>query len=111
VAISLFNYIQIRVVATFIIGLSGDKVSISYLIRVCYAFLNNFKAIALIIVSKLYPCVIGKGYETKLSVNHTAISGLNLRTRQKLQHSRSAVILAKRSAEVNSRSTPVQVEI
>ena len=100
VAISLFNSIQLLVLATVMVGLSGDNVSISYLIRVCYAFLNNFGVLALVCVPKLYLCVVGKGDETKLTARKTAISGLD---NASAVDSRSAVITAN---SVNSRATP-----
>ena len=77
VAISLFNSIQLLILATVIIVLSGDNVSISYLIRASYAFLNNFGVIALVVVPKLYPCLIGKGNKTVINTRVSEISGLN----------------------------------
>ena len=103
VAISLFNSIQLLVLATVMVGLSGDNVSISYLIRVCYAFLNNFGVLALVCVPKLYLCVVGKGDETKLTARKTAISGLD---NASAVDSRSAVIKANSSHVGNSRATP-----
>ena len=97
VAISLFNSIQLLILTFVMVALSGDNVSISYLIRVCYAFLNNFGVMALVCVPKLYRCVIGKGDETKLTNRKTAISGIN------------SVVSAHSTTsrhEVNSRSTP-----
>jgi ribose transport system substrate-binding protein len=61
VAISLFNSIQLLLVASFMLALSGDNVSISYAVRVCYAFLNNIGVLALIVCPKVYVCLKGRG--------------------------------------------------
>jgi hypothetical protein len=61
VAISLFNSIQLLLVASFMLVLSGDNVSVSYAVRVSYAFLNNVGVLALIVCPKVYACLKGRG--------------------------------------------------
>ena len=76
VAISLFNSIQLMLVAMIMFALSGDNVTISYVVRVCYAFLNNLGVLALIVVPKVYGSLFGK--ETTIASRARArISGLN----------------------------------
>lgn len=99
VAISLFNSIQLLILATVMVGLSGDNVSISYLIRVCYAFLNNFGVLALVCVPKLYLCFVGRGDETKLTAKKSSISGLD---NASAVDSRSAVVVANRRDSAGS---------
>jgi hypothetical protein len=50
--------------------MSGNNVSIAYIIKACYAFLNNFGVIALMILPKLYQCYHNKGdnVNSRLSV-------------------------------------------
>jgi hypothetical protein len=61
VAISLFNSIQLLLVASGMLVLSGDNVSVSYAVRVIYAFLNNVGVLALIVCPKVYVCLRGRG--------------------------------------------------
>ncbi|CAJ1961061.1 unnamed protein product [Cylindrotheca closterium] len=61
VAVSLFNSIQLLMVAVIMLSLSGDSVAISYVVRASYAFLNNAGVILLIVGPILYKCMVGKG--------------------------------------------------
>mmetsp|Transcript_4401 Transcript_4401/g.12166 ORF Transcript_4401/g.12166 Transcript_4401/m.12166 type:complete len:781 (+) Transcript_4401:129-2471(+) len=61
VAICLFNSIQLLLIGAPILALVGDNVATSYLIRVCFVFLNNFGVLVIILMPKLYKCVIGEG--------------------------------------------------
>jgi hypothetical protein len=61
VAISLFNSIQLLLVASVMLVLSDDNVSISYAVRVSYIFLNNVGVLALIVCPKVYVCLKGRG--------------------------------------------------
>lgn len=60
-AVSVFNSIQLLILATIMVAMSGSNVSIAYIIKACYAFLNNFGVIALMILPKLYECFKNKG--------------------------------------------------
>ena len=60
-AVSVFNSIQLLILATIMVAMSGSNVSIAYIIKACYAFLNNFGVIALMILPKLYECYKNKG--------------------------------------------------
>ena len=64
--------------------MSGNNVAIAYIIKACYAFLNNFGVIALMILPKLYQCLLNKGDDVNLamtgvrsnaSAQHTAQQG------------------------------------
>jgi hypothetical protein len=72
VAISLFNSIQLLLVASFMLALSGDNVSVSYAVRVCYAFLNNVGVLALIVCPKVYVCLKGWGNVMPEVHHHTS---------------------------------------
>jgi len=61
VAVSLFNSIQLLIVATIMVALSGDNNSISYIVRASFAFLNNLGVILLVVAPKLYRCFKGQG--------------------------------------------------
>mmetsp|Transcript_7044 Transcript_7044/g.16456 ORF Transcript_7044/g.16456 Transcript_7044/m.16456 type:complete len:774 (+) Transcript_7044:155-2476(+) len=61
VAVSLFNSIQLLMVAAIMLSLSDDNVAISYVVRASYAFLNNVGVVVLIVGPKLYKCITGKG--------------------------------------------------
>ena len=61
VAIALFNSIQLLVIAVPILTLVGDNVTTSYLIRICFVFLNNFGVLCLIVLPKMWQCAIGNG--------------------------------------------------
>ena len=54
-AVSVFNSIQLLLLATIMVAMSGNNVSIAYIIKVCYAFLNNFGVVALSKYHSLYP--------------------------------------------------------
>jgi len=77
-AVSVFNSIQLLILATIMVAMSGSNVSIAYIIKACYAFLNNFGVIALMILPKLYECYKKKG-------DRISISLTNLRTRNNYQ--------------------------
>ena len=62
VAIALFNSIQLLVIVTPLLVVVDDNVAISYFIRVCFVFLNNFGVLMLVVVPKLYICVQGLGH-------------------------------------------------
>ena len=49
--------------------MSGNNVAIAYIIKACYAFLNNFGVIALMILPKLYQCLLNKGDDVNLNVS------------------------------------------
>ena len=49
--------------------MSGNNVAIAYIIKACYAFLNNFGVIALMILPKLYQCLLNKGDDVNLHVS------------------------------------------
>lgn len=57
--------------------MSGNNVAIAYIIKACYAFLNNFGVIALMILPKLYQCLLNKGDDVNLAMTgvHTAQQG------------------------------------
>lgn len=61
VAIALFNSIQLLLIGAPILALVGDNVATSYLIRICFVFLNNFGVLVLIVLPKLYQCAVGLG--------------------------------------------------
>lgn len=61
VAIALFNSIQLLLIGAPILALVGDNVATSYLIRICFVFLNNFGVLVLIVLPKLYLCIMGAG--------------------------------------------------
>ena len=44
-----------------ILALVGDNVATSYLIRICFVFLNNFGVLVLIVLPKLFKCAMGQG--------------------------------------------------
>ena len=46
-AVSVFNSIQLLILATIMVAMSGSNVSIDFIIKASYAFLNNFGVIAL----------------------------------------------------------------
>jgi hypothetical protein len=73
VAISLFNSIQLLLMASFMLALSGDNVSVSYAVRVSYAFLNNVGVLALVVCPKVYVCLKGRG-NVMPEVRHHATS-------------------------------------
>ena len=54
-AVSVFNSIQLLILASIMVAMSGNNVSIAYIIKVCYAFLNNFGVVALSKYHSLYP--------------------------------------------------------
>jgi len=54
-AVSVFNSIQLLILASIMVAMSGNNVSIAYIIKVCYAFLNNFGVVALSKCHSLYP--------------------------------------------------------
>jgi hypothetical protein len=60
-SICLFNSIQLLLVASVMLALSGDNVAISYYVRASYAFLNNVGVLFLIVGPKLYLCITGRG--------------------------------------------------
>ena len=49
--------------------MSGNNVAIAYIIKACYAFLNNFGVLALMILPKLYQCLLNKGDDVNLNVS------------------------------------------
>jgi hypothetical protein len=60
--------IQLLIIATIIVAMSGNNVAIAYIIKACYAFLNNFGVIALMILPKLYQCLLNKGDDVNLAM-------------------------------------------
>lgn len=85
VAIALFNSIQLLMIGAPVLALVGDNVGTSYLIRICFVFLNNFGVLALIVLPKMYQCVIGRGDilpEVDLSKSAAAVSE-NMEARSK----------------------------
>jgi hypothetical protein len=78
VAVSLFNSIQLLLVASVMLVLSGDNVSISYAVRVSYAFLSNIGVLALIVCPKVYVCLKGRG-DVMPEVRHHTTSKERLR--------------------------------
>jgi len=68
-AVCVFNSIQLLLIATIIVAMSGNNVAIAYIIKACYAFLNNFGVIALMILPKLYKCLLNKGDDVNLAVS------------------------------------------
>lgn len=73
IAIALFNSIQLLLIGAPILALVGNNVATSYLIRICFVFLNNFGALVLIVLPKLYQCVMGMGDQLP-EVDFAAIS-------------------------------------
>ena len=65
---SLLQSIQLLIIATIIVAMSGNNVAIAYIIKACYAFLNNFGVIALMILPKLYQCLLNKGDDVNLAM-------------------------------------------
>jgi len=61
VAICLFNSIQLLLIGAPILALVGGNVATSYLIRICFVFLNNFGVLVIIVLPKLFKCMIGHG--------------------------------------------------
>ena len=57
-AVSVFNSIQLLILATIMVAMSGNNVSIAYIIKACYAFLNNFGVVALSKYHKFVVCFI-----------------------------------------------------
>ena len=64
----LLQSIQLLIIATIIVAMSGNNVAIAYIIKACYAFLNNFGVIALMILPKLYQCLLNKGDDVDLAM-------------------------------------------
>ena len=75
VAICLFNSIQLLMIAAIMFALSGDNVSISYLVRSSYAFLNNLGVLLLVVLPKIYSSVFVVGGDERRSI--TVVSGLH----------------------------------
>jgi len=71
VAICLFNSIQLLLIGAPIVALVGDNVATSYLIRICFVFLNNFGVLLIIVLPKLYQCMLGKGDKVPTIYNFT----------------------------------------
>lgn len=63
VAIALFNSIQLLVIVTPLLIVVDGNVAISYFIRTCFVFLNNLGVLMLVVVPKLYLCVLGQGHK------------------------------------------------
>ena len=74
-AVSVFNSIQLLILATIMVAMSGNNVSIAYIIKACYAFLNNFGVVALSKYHKLwyvsYTCYT---YSYEISHAHLILS-------------------------------------
>ena len=76
VAVSLFNSIQLLLVATIMFALSGDNVTISYVVRACYAFANNLGVLVLVVLPKVYGALFVKEAPRMIG-NVSSVGGAN----------------------------------
>ena len=76
VAVSLFNSIQLLLVATIMFALSGDNVTISYVVRACYAFANNLGVLVLVVLPKVYGALFVKEAPRMIG-NVSSVGGVN----------------------------------
>ena len=60
VAIAVFNSLQLLIVAISLI-FGGKSQDASYMIRVFFVFLNNSCVLFLVVLRKIYACLIGQG--------------------------------------------------